>query len=61
MLTLPSHSEEILGPDGELSRLFTRYEYRPQQLEMAELVERCIAECKSAMIEAGTGTGKSLA
>lgn len=52
---------EILGPDGELSRLFAKWEARPQQLEMAELVERCIAECKAAMIEAGTGTGKSLA
>ncbi|AZF90332.1 MAG: Rad3-related DNA helicase [Phage 5P_3] len=52
---------DILGPDGELSRLFAVYEHRPQQIEMAELVERCIAECKSALIEAGTGTGKSLA
>jgi len=35
------------------------YEPRPQQRRMAELVERAIAEKRHALIEAGTGSGKS--
>ena len=34
-------------------------EYRPQQIEMARLVESSIASGRHALIEAGTGSGKS--
>jgi ATP-dependent DNA helicase DinG len=37
------------------------YEYRPGQLEMAKAVERALAERKHLIVEAGTGTGKTLA
>ncbi|HEY3268038.1 MAG TPA: ATP-dependent DNA helicase [Armatimonadota bacterium] len=38
-----------------------RYEPRPQQERMAQLVERAIAEGMNAVIEAGTGSGKTMA
>jgi ATP-dependent DNA helicase DinG len=37
------------------------YEPRPGQLEMTAAVERCLSRDGIAMIEAGTGTGKTLA
>ena len=49
-----------LGPGGALSRQLPGYEPRPQQVSMAELVARCLSEGRHALIEAGTGTGKSL-
>ncbi len=50
---------ELLGPGGAVERLLPGYETRPQQREMAEAVERSLREGKLAVIEAGTGTGKS--
>ncbi|HEY3413432.1 MAG TPA: ATP-dependent DNA helicase [Armatimonadota bacterium] len=38
-----------------------RYEPRPQQTRMAQVVERAIAEGISAVVEAGTGSGKTMA
>lgn len=35
------------------------YEYRPQQLEMARLIDRAVTSGQHAIIEAGTGSGKS--
>lgn len=54
-------SSNILSQGGLLSQHITGYEPRPQQIEMADLVERCIASNRHAIIEAGTGTGKSFA
>ncbi|HEX3639857.1 MAG TPA: helicase C-terminal domain-containing protein [Ktedonobacteraceae bacterium] len=46
---------------GILSRRLPGYEERPAQVEMASLVSRAITQYVPAIIEAGTGTGKSLA
>ncbi len=46
---------------GILSRRLPGYEERPAQIEMATLVARSLTDGKHAVIEAGTGTGKSLA
>jgi len=46
---------------GTLSSLMADYELRPGQLEMAEVVKRAILERRPALVEAPTGTGKSLA
>ncbi len=51
----------ILGPEGRIAQRLTNYEDRPQQLEMAEAVERVIAAKKHLVVEAGTGVGKSFA
>ena len=37
------------------------YEVREQQIEMALLVEQALREERHALVEAGTGTGKSFA
>jgi ATP-dependent DNA helicase DinG len=51
----------ILGPGGVIAQRLPAYEPRAQQLEMAEAVERAIAERHHLMVEAGTGVGKSFA
>ena len=51
----------MLEPDGLLSQKFDGYEYRPQQVNMLKSVVESINGSKIAMIEAGTGTGKSIA
>jgi ATP-dependent DNA helicase DinG len=52
---------DILGPDGLVSKVLSNYEYRPAQLEMASVVAAAMERQKSALIEAGTGIGKTLA
>ncbi|HTB98740.1 MAG TPA: ATP-dependent DNA helicase [Terracidiphilus sp.] len=58
--TLPT-LHEFFSPGGILARSPLPYEYRPGQLEMAKAVERALAERRHLIVEAGTGTGKTLA
>ncbi len=53
--------EEIFGPEGLIARAHPDYEYRPGQVQMAEAVLRAFAEKRHLIVEAGTGTGKTLA
>ena len=53
--------DELLSPAGRLAARLDGWESRPQQLEMASLVATALAERRHAIVEAGTGTGKSLA
>jgi ATP-dependent DNA helicase DinG len=53
--------EKILGADGLLSQQLDGFEHRPQQIEMAQAVETAFGDAKHLIVEAGTGTGKSLA
>src|SRR6266849_7425453 len=53
---------EIFGPGGRLEKcLPSGYEFRASQLEMAEIVEEAFRRKQHAIVEAGTGTGKTLA
>ena len=52
---------EFFSPGGILSSSSLPYEYRPGQLEMAKAVERALTEHRHLIVEAGTGTGKTLA
>jgi len=53
---------EIFGPGGAIEKFMPGgYEHRPSQLEMAELVEAAFQEKRHLIVEAGTGTGKTLA
>ena len=52
---------EFFAPGGILAGSSLPYEYRPGQLEMAKAVERALAERRHLIVEAGTGTGKTLA
>lgn len=54
-------ARSFFAPRGALSEWHPNYEFRPGQLEMAEAVEAAIDERKHLLVEAGTGTGKSLA
>ncbi len=51
----------VFGPAGPLSDLHERFEHRPTQEAMARRVATCINGDGIALVEAGTGTGKSLA
>jgi ATP-dependent DNA helicase DinG len=48
-------------PGGQLSRCHPQFEHRPGQQAMAVTVARVLGEGGNVMIEAGTGTGKTLA
>lgn len=51
----------LLGPTGPLSRGVPGYEHRPGQIRMARAVQDALAHDGVALIEAGTGTGKTWA
>jgi ATP-dependent DNA helicase DinG len=52
---------EIFDKGGLLEEHFPAYEYREGQLEMAEVVRQSFEEDAIAVLEAGTGIGKSFA
>jgi ATP-dependent DNA helicase DinG len=52
---------QFFAPGGLLSQAHPNYEFRRGQLQMAEAVERVLNEKRHLIVEAGTGTGKTLA
>ena len=52
---------QFFAPGGLLSRTHPAYEFRRGQLQMAQAVEQALAEKRHLIVEAGTGTGKTLA
>ncbi|HRI04334.1 MAG TPA: ATP-dependent DNA helicase [Pyrinomonadaceae bacterium] len=56
-----SLAEQVFGPDGLVSKHHENYEYRSGQIKMAEAISRAFDEKKHLIVEAGTGTGKTLA
>jgi len=53
--------QEFFGPGGILEQRLEDYEYRPSQVRMATAVQRALEDQNHVIIEAGTGTGKTLA
>ncbi|MEA2207183.1 MAG: ATP-dependent helicase DinG [Blastocatellia bacterium] len=53
--------QEIFGTDGLIAQAHPEYEHRPGQIEMAEAVLRAFERKHHLIVEAGTGTGKTLA
>jgi ATP-dependent DNA helicase DinG len=53
--------EEIFGKNGLIAKYHREYEFRPGQIKMAAAVLRAFEEKKHLIVEAGTGTGKTLA
>lgn len=51
----------FFAPGGALACSHPAYEFRRGQLQMAEAVEQAILDRKHLLVEAGTGTGKTLA
>lgn len=53
--------DKVFAPGGWLAKHHPKYEFRPGQLEMAESVEFALESRQHLIVEAGTGTGKTLA
>src|SRR5437870_12109747 len=51
----------VFGPDGLISKAHPEYEHRPGQIQMADAVVRAFEQKHHLIVEAGTGTGKTLA
>ena len=60
-ISLPADIGARLAPDGLLAGTLPEYEHRPQQLQMLDAVAAAFNENGLLTVEAGTGTGKSLA
>ncbi len=54
-------TEQIFAPGGLLARQHPGYEFRPAQLAMAKIADEAFGKHQHVVIEAGTGTGKTLA
>src|SRR5258708_628055 len=52
---------QFFAPGGVLARTHPAYEFRRGQLQMAQAVEQSLEERRNLIVEAGTGTGKTLA
>ncbi|MCP4665826.1 MAG: ATP-dependent DNA helicase, partial [Deltaproteobacteria bacterium] len=51
--------QDILGPEGLLARSLEGFEFRSSQMEMALLIRDALEGETPAVVEAGTGTGKT--
>jgi ATP-dependent DNA helicase DinG len=61
VFSMPLSATSQLGANGPIARRLKQFELRPQQLAMAEAVERALNGNHHLMVEAGTGVGKSFA
>jgi ATP-dependent DNA helicase DinG len=52
---------QFFAPGGVLARSHPAYEFRRGQLQMAQAAEQALEEKRHLIVEAGTGTGKTLA
>lgn len=51
----------LFEPEGPIAEIYPEYEYRDLQVEMMQAVGEAFNEGSHLLVEAGTGTGKSLA
>jgi ATP-dependent DNA helicase DinG len=54
-------ARQFFSRHGTLSKWHPKYEFRSGQVDMAEAVEAALADKRHLIVEAGTGTGKTLA
>ncbi len=57
----PDILQEILGPGGAVAKNHPNYEFRPGQIRMAQAIAKAFDQQGHLCVEAGTGTGKTLA
>jgi ATP-dependent DNA helicase DinG len=57
---VPSHVIDAFAADGPMTKVFPEYQPRQGQLDMVAQVAKALSEERHAIVEAGTGTGKSL-
>ncbi|MBB5022559.1 ATP-dependent DNA helicase [Desulfurispira natronophila] len=60
-LQSPPDITTCFSAEGPLAKALDGFRHRPEQLRMAQCVKHTLDEKHSSIIEAGTGTGKSLA
>lgn len=53
--------QTVFGPGGLIARSHENYEYRDGQVKMSEAITKAFEEKRHLIVEAGTGTGKTLA
>src|SRR4030095_6197192 len=53
--------DKVFGTAGLIAKFHDHYEHRPGQIKMAEEIVRAFEEKRHLIVEAGTGTGKTLA
>ena len=58
---MPVSVRDFFAPNGILSQVHPKFEFREGQLEMAREVAAALEERKHLIVEAGTGTGKTMA
>jgi ATP-dependent DNA helicase DinG len=63
MITMMSRDalDQILGPNGAVAANHPYYEHRPGQIQMAQAITDAMEQNCHLCVEAGTGTGKTLA
>jgi len=52
---------DFFHPGGLLAKSSLNFEHRPGQYKMAQTIEQCFNDKRHLIVEAGTGTGKTLA
>lgn len=57
----PEELGALLEPSGPFERAFPDYEHRPQQVKMLTAIAEALSKGDHLLVEAGTGTGKSMA
>ena len=60
-MLLMEELEQILGPQGAIAANHPLYEHRPGQIAMAQAIADAVEQNRHLCVEAGTGTGKTLA
>lgn len=58
---MEANISHVLGEESNLTVLIPGFHVRPTQQAMAQAVSRALANAKTLVVEAGTGTGKTLA
>jgi ATP-dependent DNA helicase DinG len=53
--------KDLLAPDGVLAAAIPHYEDRPEQRAVSRRIAQALEESRALLVEAGTGTGKTLA
>ena len=65
MISFTDHNgldiQKILGEKGLVAKSYAGFEIRPEQLKMAEAVQKAFNDSFHLAVEAGTGVGKSFA
>lgn len=60
-MNLQNEISQMLSPGGIIAGTHPFYEHRPGQIQMAQAIADAITENRHLCVEAGTGTGKTLA